>query len=315
VHLIGGGATTGADAPLYAPFVAEAALRAGHAGRARPRIAVISLHPEAEEKAAALGELLTEAGTGHTLELHLTAGRPGGPIELDAIADVDGIAVGGGNVENVRAGLEPVFGELRRLVAGGVPYLGVSAGAMIAAEGSLGSGSRIGGVVVSPEDPGEAGDELEIEAGIGLVDVAIEVHVAERGMLSRLVAAVESGLVAGGLGVPRPPAEIQGGGGEDVLDGTAEVRTRAGDDVTAAFLRGSRGALEAAVAGGARLAVLKEGSPSCGSGFVYDGTFSGARREGRGVTAALLERHGIRVFSDLRIDDAAAYLRSLEGER
>ena len=58
VHLIGGGATTGADAPLYAPFVAEAALRAGHAGRARPRVAVISLHPEAEEKAAALGELL-----------------------------------------------------------------------------------------------------------------------------------------------------------------------------------------------------------------------------------------------------------------
>ena len=157
VHLIGGGATTAADAPLYAPFVAEAVLRAGHAGRARPRVAVISLHPEAEEKAAALGELLTEAGTGPAIEVHLTAGRPGEPIGLDAIADVDGIAVGGGIVEDVRAGLEPVFGELRRLVADGVPYLGVSAGAMIAAEGSLGSGSRIGGVVVSPEDPGEAG--------------------------------------------------------------------------------------------------------------------------------------------------------------
>ena len=213
VHLIGGGATTGADAPLYAPFVAEAALRAGHAGRARPRVAVISLHPEAEEKAAALGELLAEAGTGPAIEVHLTAGRPGEPIGLGAIADVDGIAVGGGVVEDVRAGLEPVFGELRRLVAGGVPYLGVSAGAMIAAEGSLGSGSRIGGVVVSPEDPGEAGDELEIEAGIGLVDVAIEVHVAERGMLSRLVAAVESGLVAGGLGVDERTALIVGDGG------------------------------------------------------------------------------------------------------
>jgi len=120
--------------------------------------------------------------------------------------------------------------------------------------------------------------------------------------------------VEGGLGVPRPPAEIQGGMGEDVIDGTARVRTREDADVTAAFLRGARGALAAAVAGGARLAVLKEGSPSCGSGFVYDGTFSGRRREGRGVTAALLERHGIRVFSDLRIEDAAAYLRGLEGE-
>ena len=212
VHLIGGGATTAADAALYAPFVAEALLRAADAGRARPRVAVISLHPEAEEKAAALGELLTEAGTGPALELHLTAGRPGGPIELDAIADVDGIAVGGGNVENVRAGLEPVFDELRRLVADGVPYLGVSAGAMIAAEGSLGSGSRIGGVVVSPEDSGEPGDELEVEAGIGLVDVAIEVHVAQRGMLSRLVAAVESGLIAGGLGIDERTALIVGDG-------------------------------------------------------------------------------------------------------
>ncbi|WP_347979003.1 Type 1 glutamine amidotransferase-like domain-containing protein [Microbacterium sp. ProA8] len=213
VHLIGGGATTGADAPLYAPFVDEAARRAGDAGRSLPRIAVISLHPEAEEKAAALGELLAEAATGRGIEVHLTAGRPGEPIGLGAIADVDGIAVGGGVVEDVRAGLEPVFGELRRLVAGGVPYLGVSAGAMIAAEGSLGGGSRIGGVVVSPEEPGEAGDELEIEAGIGLVDVAIEVHVAQRGMLSRLVAAVESGLVKGGLGVDERTALIVDDGG------------------------------------------------------------------------------------------------------
>ncbi|WP_251038686.1 hypothetical protein [Agromyces sp. ISL-38] len=94
VHLIGGGATTGADAALYAPFVAEAALRAGATGRARPRVAVISLHPEAEEKAAALGELLAEAGRGAEIEVHLTAGRPGEPIGLGAIADVDGIAVG-----------------------------------------------------------------------------------------------------------------------------------------------------------------------------------------------------------------------------
>lgn len=222
VHLIGGGATTRADAPLYAPFVAEAALRAGHTGRARPRIAVISLHPEAEEKAAALGELLAEAGTGPAVELHLTAGRPGEPIGLGAIADVDGIAVGGGFVEEVRAGLEPLFGELRRLVAAGVPYLGVSAGAMIASEGSLGSGSRIDGVVVSPEDPDEAGDELEIDAGIGLVDVAVEVHVAQRGMLSRLVAAVESGLVPGGLGIDERTALIVGGGGLRV-EGTGSV--------------------------------------------------------------------------------------------
>lgn len=219
VHLVGGGATTATDAALYAPFVAEAGRRAAASGRARPRIAVISLHPEAQEKAAALAELLTAAGSGDAMEMQLTAGRPGEPIGLAAIADVDGVAVGGGLVEDVRAGLEPVFGELRRLVAAGVPYLGVSAGAMIAAEGSFGSGSRIGGVLVAPEDPDEPGDELEIEAGIGLVDVTIEVHVAQRGMLSRLVAAVESGLVAGGLGIDERTALIVGDGGLRALGG------------------------------------------------------------------------------------------------
>jgi cyanophycinase-like exopeptidase len=173
---------------------------------------VISLHPEAEEKAQALGELLSEAGTGAAIDMHLTAGRPGEPIGRGAIADVDGIAVGGGVVEDVRAGLEPVFSELRRLVADGVPFLGVSAGAMIASEGSFGGGSRIGGLVVSPEYADE-GYELEIEAGIGLIDVAVEVHVAQRGMLSRLVAAVESGLVAGGLGIDERTALILGDDG------------------------------------------------------------------------------------------------------
>lgn len=213
IHLIGGGATTSADAPLHAPFVTEASLRAAAAGRERPRIAVVSLHPEAEEKAAALGQLLIEAGDGAAIELHLAAARAGAPIAQAAVADVDGIAIGGGNVETVRAGLEPVFDEIRRQVAGGVPYLGVSAGAMIAGELSLGSGTRIGGVVVAPEDPGEPGAELELDPGIGLVDVTIEVHVAQRGVLSRVIAAAEAGLIAGALGIDERTALIVGNGG------------------------------------------------------------------------------------------------------
>jgi uncharacterized protein YbbK (DUF523 family) len=122
--------------------------------------------------------------------------------------------------------------------------------------------------------------------------------------------------VAGGLGVPRPPAEIVGGaGGGAVLDGAARLMTEGGADVTPAFLAGAQSALEAARANGVRLAVLKEGSPSCGVRRVNDGTFSGRKIDGRGVTAALLARHGIRVFSDEEIDAAAAYLRGIERSR
>jgi uncharacterized protein YbbK (DUF523 family) len=118
--------------------------------------------------------------------------------------------------------------------------------------------------------------------------------------------------VAGGLGVPREPAEIQGPGGPAVLEGRARVVTVGGADVTAAFLGGAGAALERARGGGIRVAVLKEGSPSCGSGFVYDGSFAGRRRQGRGVTTALLEREGIRVFSELQLEAAAAFLAELE---
>ncbi|MGA5765733.1 DUF523 domain-containing protein [Nonomuraea bangladeshensis] len=119
--------------------------------------------------------------------------------------------------------------------------------------------------------------------------------------------------VAGGLPVPRPAAEIEGGaGGAAVLAGTARVLTSGGDDVTAEFVAGARAALEAARSAGARMAVLKEGSPSCGTLAIYDGSFAGRKNPGQGVTTALLERHGIRVFGEDRLDEAAGYLRTLE---
>ncbi|WP_173095583.1 DUF523 domain-containing protein [Actinomadura verrucosospora] len=118
--------------------------------------------------------------------------------------------------------------------------------------------------------------------------------------------------VSGGLAVPRPPAEIVGGDGGAVLDGTARVVTDAGADVTAEFLRGARLALAAAERSGARIALLKEGSPSCGSGRVYDGTFTGAPVPGAGVTTALLRRAGVSVFGEDDLDAVQELLTALE---
>lgn len=104
--------------------------------------------------------------------------------------------------------------------------------------------------------------------------------------------------VAGGLPVPRPEAEIVGGQGSDVLDGDARVMSIEGDDVTANYLRGAEAARSAARRSGARLAVLKARSPSCGCDAIYDGAFSGTLTAGDGVTAAALKREGLDVFSD-----------------
>jgi len=104
--------------------------------------------------------------------------------------------------------------------------------------------------------------------------------------------------VLGGLGVPRAPAEIVGGNGEDVLEGQARVVNVQGQDVTREFLRGAQAALRLARRWGIKRAILKSHSPPCGTRHIYDGTFCGQLREGRGVTAALLRREGIEVWNE-----------------
>lgn len=118
--------------------------------------------------------------------------------------------------------------------------------------------------------------------------------------------------VAGGLPVPRPPAEILGGDGHAVLRKEAYVGDGVGADITEAFLRGAQATLEAARAAGARLAVLKDGSPSCATTYIYDGSFRSQRGAGQGVATALLSQAGIRVFSEDEMEEAAAYLEALE---
>lgn len=99
----------------------------------------------------------------------------------------------------------------------------------------------------------------------------------------------------GGLPTPRPPAEISNGTGIDVINGRARVVDVEGRDVTPNFLRGAEECAKLARLFGARLAILKDKSPSCGSRLIHDGSFTGRLKEGEGVTAALLKREGVKV--------------------
>ena len=92
----------------------------------------------------------------------------------------------------------------------------------------------------------------------------------------------------GGLPIPRAPSEQRGG----------RVYAKTGEDLTEAFERGARTALHLARLYGCRHAILKERSPSCGSGLIYDGSFSGALAPGQGVAARLLQANGVQVWGE-----------------
>jgi len=96
------------------------------------------------------------------------------------------------------------------------------------------------------------------------------------------------------------------------LKGAARVLDPSGRDVSAQFRLGADQTLEMAQARRIRMAILKENSPSCGSSFIYDGSFSETRLALPGVTAARLREAGVRVFSEAQLKEAEEWLMRLE---
>ncbi|HCS14083.1 MAG TPA: DUF523 domain-containing protein [Zetaproteobacteria bacterium] len=118
--------------------------------------------------------------------------------------------------------------------------------------------------------------------------------------------------VAGGLCIPRDPADIVAVDAAAILRGTGRVQKKDGGDVTHAFVDGAERALAQCWEHKIKIAILKEGSPSCGSSLVNDGRFSGSKITGQGVTTALLTGHGISVFNESQMEAAARRLAELE---
>ena len=115
--------------------------------------------------------------------------------------------------------------------------------------------------------------------------------------------------VAGGLAVPRPSAEIVHGNGGDVLEKKARILTSKGKDVSSQFIRGALLALELIRAHKIKIAILKEKSPSCGTGYIYDGTFKKRLVPGMGVTAALFKKNGVIVFPETEIEEVKLFAK------
>jgi uncharacterized protein YbbK (DUF523 family) len=107
----------------------------------------------------------------------------------------------------------------------------------------------------------------------------------------------------GGLPIPREQAEIQNGDGIDVWNNKSKVLTLNGKDVTEEFKKGAYNALKMLQNKDISMVILKDGSPSCGCSIIYDGTFSGIKKNGIGVTTALFRKNKISVYSDKEIEN------------
>lgn len=222
IHLVGGGwsgdsAEATGSTEVYELFVAEAATRAARVGREVPRIAVLIVVEDdvpSEDFRTGFPAMLRHVAPCEPLVTEVVSSDV---FDTTVLSDVDGLLVGGGSTPAYFEAIVPLVDQIRLLVADGLPYLGFSAGAMIAADTAILGGYLIGDVEVCPQDAAEGLDEVTFVQGLGLVDLAIDVHAAQWGTLTRLIAATEAGLVTGGVAIDESTALVVGEGALQVL--------------------------------------------------------------------------------------------------
>lgn len=205
IFLVGGGPDTVRTPVILDGFMAEVRERA--AGSTLPRIAVVLVDHEGSADYF-LPAYLDPLQHRTPCEVTTVRLRPGGAVDPGAFDGADAIVVGGGPTPVYLAGLQSAAPAIRRAVEAGAPYLGFSAGAMIAPERAIVGGYRIRGAEVCPEESSEGLSEVEIRDGLGLVSFAVDVHAAQAGTLGRAVAAVVHGMAARAVAVDEDTALV-----------------------------------------------------------------------------------------------------------
>jgi cyanophycinase len=207
VFLIGGGWSDERAKDMFGGFIEAAAARA--TGR-EPRVLLVVMGTS-EEDVEYHEKYVHALGLvgGHELVVERVA--EGDSLDAGVLEDIDGLFVGGGPTPEYHASLGPSYDRIRALVSDGLPYAGFSAGAAIAATTAIIGGWRIDDGAVCPEDSNEELDPVTVVDGIGLVEAAVDVHASQWGNLSRLVAAVGSGLVPHGIAIDECTTVGKGG--------------------------------------------------------------------------------------------------------
>ncbi len=197
VRLVGGGRDVAQTSALFAAFVSEAAARSSHDGVA-PRIhALLVLEEGDDETVERFRHAFRLAGA----DVVVVAIHEGERFDDAAVHGADGLFVGGGLTPAYHEAFLDVSQSVRDLVITGTPYLGFSAGAATAADRALIGGYSVDGVPIGDEDAAEELVEVTVVDGLGLVPFAIDVHAAQWGTVSRMIAAVSGGLIESGFAI------------------------------------------------------------------------------------------------------------------
>jgi len=213
VFLVGGGWSDADAHDMFGGFVVAAAARAT-AGPPRVLLVVVGVDDEAREYHEKFVRILRRVGV---TDLHVERIAEGSFLDPAVLDDIDGLFVGGGPMPEYHASLEPAYPRLRELVRGGLPYAGFSAGAAIAGTTAIVGGWLVDGVPVCPEESNEDLGPVTVVDGLGFVEGAVDVHAAQWGNVSRLVASVGAGLVPSGIALDEcttllPDGDVAGAG-------------------------------------------------------------------------------------------------------
>jgi cyanophycinase len=194
--LVGGG--WGGDGSAWRSFL--------EAAGPEPTIALLAVRDgDGEEHVARLVQTLEALGP---LDARVALIGHGGTFDPAVLEGADGVLVGGGLTPAYLDAVLPLADRIRELVDAGTPYAGFSAGSAIAARRALVGGWRQGDVPVVDEEVAEELDALTVRDGLGLTDLALDVHAAQWGTLARLITAVGEGLVERGAAIDEDTALV-----------------------------------------------------------------------------------------------------------
>ena len=212
IFLAGAGPDPAAFPEVFVRFARAVSLRSRQEAPARVAVVVHNGHGNAESLLPAYVDPLLARIQVEVEPVLLGAGAPCDPSVFDG---ADGLVVGGGLTPGYWEGLAASAGTISAAVAGGVPYLGFSAGAMVAPHRALLGGYLSRGIEVCGEECSEGLAELDIRDGLGLAPFAVDVHAAQAGTLSRAVGAVAAGLVERAVAVDENTALVLASAGDE----------------------------------------------------------------------------------------------------